>query len=59
MPENPPDLLPFAGLRKVVIYEGERLVRSDREYITHSMAKNLAENFNYSFGTKTRAKGAS
>jgi hypothetical protein len=59
MPENPPDRLPFSGLWKVVIYEGERLVRTDREYITHSLAKDLAEHFNYSFGTKTKAKGAS
>jgi hypothetical protein len=58
MPENPPDRLPFTGLWKVVIYEGERLVRTDREYITHSMAKGLAEDFNFQFGHKQNAKGA-
>jgi hypothetical protein len=59
MPENPPDRLPFTGLWKVVIYEGERLVRTDKEYITHSMAKSLAEDFNFQFGHKGKAKGAS
>jgi hypothetical protein len=58
MPENPPDRLPFTGLWKVVIYEGERLVRTDREYITHSMAKSLAETFNFQFSHKRKAKGA-
>jgi hypothetical protein len=59
MPENPTDRLPFTGLWKVVIYEGERLVRTDREYITHSIAKRLAEDLNYTFSIKTKAKGAS
>ena len=58
MPENPPDRLPSTGLWKVVIYEGERFVRSDREYITYSMAKKLAEELNHQFGTKRKAKGA-
>jgi hypothetical protein len=58
MPENQPDSLPFTGLWKVVIYEGERLVRSDREYITHPMAKKLAEDLNLRFSIKTKAKGA-
>jgi len=34
-------------------------VRSDREYITHSMAKKVAEELNFSFGIKAKAKGAS
>jgi hypothetical protein len=59
MPENPADRLPFTGLWKVLIYEGERFVRSDREYITHSMAKKVAEELNFSFGIKAKAKGAS
>ena len=59
MPENPPDRLPCTGLWKVVIYEGERLVRTDREHITHSMAKKLAENLNFQFGDKREGKGAS
>jgi hypothetical protein len=58
MPENPPDRLPFTGLWKVVIYEDKRLVRSDREYITHSMAEKLAEELNFRLSLKTKAKGA-
>ena len=57
MPENPPDRLPLTGLWKVVIYEGERLVRTDREHITHSMAKKLAEKLNHSFGVKVKGVG--
>ncbi len=51
MPENLPDRLPYTGLWKVVIYEGE-LVRSDREWITYFMAKKLAEEFNFQFALK-------
>jgi len=58
MPENPPDRLPYTGLWKVVIYEDDRLVRTDREYITHTMAKKLAEELNYLFAGKRKAKGA-
>jgi len=58
MPENPPVRLAFTGLWKVVIYEGERFVRSDREHITYSMAKKLAEGLNSQFGHKRKAKGA-
>lgn len=59
MPENPPDRLPNTGLWKVVIYEGERFVRSDKEYLTHSMAQKLADEMNFRFGNKSKAKGAS
>ena len=58
MPENPPDRLPYTGLWKVVIYEGERFVRTDRERITHSMATKLAEELNFQFGHKRKVKGA-
>ena len=58
MPENPPDRLPHTGLWKVVIYEGERFVRSDRERITYSMARKLAEELNFQFSNKRKAKGA-
>ena len=58
MPENPPDRLPNTGLWKVVICEGERFVRSDREHITYFMAKKLAEELNFQFGHKRKAKGA-
>lgn len=57
MPENPPDRLPYTGLWKVAIYEGERFVRTDREHITYAMAKKLATELNSQFGYK--AKGAS
>lgn len=58
MPGGSPDQLAHTGLRKVVIYEGERFVRSDRENITYSMARRLAEELNYQFGRKRKAKGA-
>jgi len=58
MPENPPDRLPYTGLWRVVIYEGERFVRSDGERITYSMAKKLADELNFKFGHKGKAKGA-
>jgi hypothetical protein len=58
MPENPPDRLPYTGLWKVVIYEGERLVRTEREHITHSMATRLAREMNFRFGANRKARGA-
>ncbi len=58
MPENPLDRLPDTALWKVVIYESERLVRTDREHITHSMAKRLAQEINFKFGLKRDAKEA-
>ncbi len=58
MPTNPPDRLPLTGLWKVVIYEGERLVRTDREHITHGMATKLARELNFQFGHNRKAKGA-
>jgi hypothetical protein len=58
MPENPPDRLPLTGLWKVVIYEGERLVRTDREHITHSMASKIAREINFQFGHIRKAKEA-
>ena len=52
MPGGSLDQLPRSGLWKVVIYEDERFVRTDREWITYSMAKSLAEEFNCKFGLK-------
>jgi hypothetical protein len=43
--------LPETGLWKVVICEDATLVRTDKEYLTHSMAKKLAEDFNLFAGT--------
>lgn len=59
MPDGSPDQLPQTGLWKVVIYEGERFVRSDRDNLTYAMARRLAEELNYHFGQKRKAKGAS
>jgi len=58
MPENPPERLPSTGLWKVAIYEGERFIRTDRDFITYSMANKLAKELNYQFGNKRKAKGA-
>jgi hypothetical protein len=52
MPRGSPDQLPESGLGRVMIYEDERFVRTDREWITYSMAKKLAEEFNLQFGHK-------
>jgi hypothetical protein len=54
MPTNPPDRLPRTGLWKVVIYENERFVRTDKDYITISKAEKIAEELNYKFGVKSK-----
>jgi hypothetical protein len=56
MLENPSERLLLTGLWKVVIYEGERFVRTDRDNITHSMATKLAREMNLQFGHKRKAK---
>jgi hypothetical protein len=56
MPSNPPDRVPRTGLWKVVIYEGDRFVRTDKDYIVISAAESLAEKLNHEFGNK-KAKG--
>lgn len=49
------DLIPRMGLYKVVIYEGERFVRTDKENMVISVAEKLAEELNYQFsGTRRR-----
>ena len=58
MSDNPPDRVPNTGLWKVVIYEGERFVRTDRDYITHSQAQRIADEINAKLGIKRKAKGA-
>lgn len=58
MPTNPPDRLPRTGLWKVVLYEDERFVRTDKDYITISKAEKIADELNYQFGHKKKAKGA-
>lgn len=51
------DLILRMGLFKVVIYEGERFVRTDKENMVISVAEKLAEELNYEFGSKKRGKG--
>jgi hypothetical protein len=58
MPTNPPDRVPYTGLWKVVIYDGERFVRTDREYIIHGVATKLAKELNVEFGHKPNPKVA-
>lgn len=50
MPTNPLDRVPRTGLWKVVIYEGDRFVRTDKENMIISVAERLAEELNYKFG---------
>jgi hypothetical protein len=44
------DRVPRSGLWKVVIYEGERFVRTDKENMVISVAEKLAKELNYQFG---------
>lgn len=55
--QNDRDRVPRSGLWKVVIYEGERFVRTDKENTIISVAEKLAEELNYLFGHKN-ARGA-
>jgi hypothetical protein len=50
------DLIARMGLFKVVIYEGERFVRTDKENMIISVAERLAEELNYQFGHKRTGK---
>ncbi len=52
------DVIPRMGLYKVVIYEGERFVRTDKENEIISVAERRAEELNYQFGHKRKGKGA-
>jgi hypothetical protein len=58
MPDNAPNRIPRTGLWKVVIYQGDRFVRTDKENIVVSEAERIADKLNYEFGNK-KAKGAS
>jgi hypothetical protein len=46
------DVIPRMGLYKVVIYEGERFVRTDIENKIISVAEGRAEELNYQFTGK-------
>lgn len=50
------DLIPCMGLYKVVIYEGERFVRSDKENVIISVAEKRAEELNYQFGHRKKKR---
>jgi hypothetical protein len=56
MPENPADRVPFTGLYKVVIYEGARFVRTDKERISYREAKGLASLLNGKLNVMQRVK---
>lgn len=57
MSENPPDRVPYTGLYKVVIYEGERFVRTERDRIAYPEAKRLAKELNGRLNIKSKAVG--
>jgi hypothetical protein len=57
-PMSDADVIPGMGLYKVVIYEGERFVRTDKENEIIAVAERRAEELNYQFGYK-KTKGAS
>lgn len=52
------DRLPRCGLWKVVIYEGDRFVRTDKDNMVISVAEKRAEEMNLQFGHKKSSKGA-
>lgn len=56
-PMQKDDRIPRSGLWKVVIYEGERFVRTDKDNMIISVAEKLAKELNFQFGNKS--KGAS
>ena len=56
MPINPLDRVPRTGLWKVVIFEGDRFVRTDKDYLIISVAERLAQELNYQFSGKRQTK---
>ncbi len=51
-PMQKDDRIPRSGLWKVVIYEGERFVRTDKDNMIISVAERLADELNLQFGYK-------
>ena len=51
-PMKQDDRIPRMGLYKVVIYEGERFVRTDKEDMVWAVADKHARELNYQFGNK-------
>jgi hypothetical protein len=58
-PMKQDDRIPRMGLYKVVIYEGERFVRTDKDNMIIAVAERHAEELNYQFSGKRNAKGNS
>lgn len=58
MPENPADRVPYTGLYRVVIYEGTRFVRSDKDRISYREAKRLAGELNGKLNIAPNARRA-
>ena len=58
MAENPPERVTLTGLYKVVIYEGDRFVRSDKERISYREARRLAMALNGKLNVARRSKNA-
>ena len=54
MPTNPPDRMPNSELWKVVIYDGDRFVRSDKERISYGEAQRLSKQLNGTLNIKAR-----
>ena len=52
------DLMPRMGLYKVVIYEGERFVRTDKDNVIISVAEKRAEELNYQFAGVRPKRGS-
>ena len=57
-PMQQDDRLPRSGLWKVVIYEGDRFVRTDKDNIIISVAERRAEQLNYELSGKKNSKTA-
>jgi hypothetical protein len=53
------DVIPRMGLYKVVIYDGERFVRTDKENEIISVAERRAEELNHQFTGKRRHRNSS
>ena len=51
------DRIPRSGLWKVVIYQGERFVRTDKDNMVISVAEKLAEELNYQFSGTSQKRG--
>jgi hypothetical protein len=48
-PMQKDDRIPRSGLWKVVIYEGERFVKTDKDNMIISVAEKLADELNFHF----------